>query len=62
MIEKLAHGTLLDRRFMDGAELSGGQWQRIAVARIIEQGDHAQLMKLDGQYAELYTLQASQHG
>jgi len=47
---------------MDGAELSGGQWQRIAVARIIEQGDHAQLMKLDGQYAELYPLQASQYG
>ncbi|GIH26977.1 multidrug ABC transporter permease [Acrocarpospora phusangensis] len=25
--------TLLDRRFNDGQELSGGQWQRIAVAR-----------------------------
>ncbi|GAA4075070.1 ABC transporter ATP-binding protein [Nonomuraea soli] len=25
--------TLLDRRFKDGQELSGGQWQRIAVAR-----------------------------
>jgi ATP-binding cassette subfamily B protein len=25
--------TLLDRRFKDGKELSGGQWQRIAVAR-----------------------------
>ncbi|GAA2212077.1 ABC transporter ATP-binding protein [Nonomuraea monospora] len=25
--------TLLDRRFKDGHELSGGQWQRIAVAR-----------------------------
>jgi ATP-binding cassette, subfamily B, bacterial len=35
VIEKLAHGydTLLDRRFKDGAELSGGQWQRIAAAR-----------------------------
>ncbi|GII06971.1 multidrug ABC transporter permease [Planomonospora parontospora subsp. parontospora] len=31
----LPHGydTLLDRRFKDGQELSGGQWQRIAVAR-----------------------------
>jgi ATP-binding cassette, subfamily B, bacterial len=27
------YGTLLDRRFKDGHELSGGQWQRIAVAR-----------------------------
>ncbi len=35
VIDKLAHGydTLLDRRFKDGAELSGGQWQRIAAAR-----------------------------
>jgi ATP-binding cassette, subfamily B, bacterial len=27
------YDTLLDRRFKDGCELSGGQWQRIAVAR-----------------------------
>jgi len=27
------YDTLLDRQFKDGAELSGGQWQRIAVAR-----------------------------
>ncbi|MCF6476964.1 ATP-binding cassette domain-containing protein, partial [Nonomuraea sp. MG754425] len=35
VIDTLPHGyhTLLDRRFKDGAELSGGQWQRIAVAR-----------------------------
>jgi ATP-binding cassette subfamily B protein/ATP-binding cassette subfamily C protein len=35
VIEKLPHGydTLLDRHFKDGAELSGGQWQRIAAAR-----------------------------
>ena len=35
VIGKLARGydTLLDRRFKDGAELSGGQWQRIAAAR-----------------------------
>ncbi|MEV7010615.1 ABC transporter ATP-binding protein [Streptosporangium sp. NPDC051022] len=27
------YDTLLDRRFKDGQELSGGQWQRIAIAR-----------------------------
>jgi ATP-binding cassette, subfamily B, bacterial len=27
------YDTLLDRRFRDGCDLSGGQWQRIAVAR-----------------------------
>jgi ATP-binding cassette, subfamily B, bacterial len=29
--------------------------------RIAEQGGHAELMALGGQYAELYTLQASQY-
>ena len=35
VIGKLPRGydTLLDRHFKDGAELSGGQWQRIAAAR-----------------------------
>ncbi|WP_243725760.1 ABC transporter ATP-binding protein [Actinomadura rubrisoli] len=35
VVAGLAHGydTLLDRRFQGGAELSGGQWQRLAVAR-----------------------------
>jgi ATP-binding cassette subfamily B protein/ATP-binding cassette subfamily C protein len=35
VIDELPHGydTLLDRRFDGGAELSGGQWQRLAVAR-----------------------------
>jgi ATP-binding cassette subfamily B protein/ATP-binding cassette subfamily C protein len=35
VVAGLPHGyrTLLDRRFKDGHELSGGQWQRIAVAR-----------------------------
>jgi ATP-binding cassette subfamily B protein len=35
VVAELPHGyrTLLDRRFKDGHEPSGGQWQRIAVAR-----------------------------
>ena len=35
VIEGLPRGyrTLLNREFKDGAELSGGQWQRVAVAR-----------------------------
>ncbi|MBP2703213.1 ABC transporter ATP-binding protein [Microbispora sp. RL4-1S] len=35
VVAELPHGyrTLLDRRFKDGRDLSGGQWQRIAVAR-----------------------------
>lgn len=117
------YDTLLAREFKDGAELSGGQWQRIAAARgfyraapllimdeptaaldaraeyalfssirslaldrtvliithrlasvrhadriyvlargsVIESGTHASLMAQGGQYAELYTLQASQY-
>jgi ATP-binding cassette, subfamily B, bacterial len=125
VIEGLVHGydTLLARQFKDGAELSGGQWQRIAAARafyrtapllimdeptaaldaraeyalfstlrvhaatrsvllithrlasvrqadriyvlahgkLAEQGTHEELMALGGQYAELFTLQASQY-
>jgi len=117
------YDTLLARQFKGGAELSGGQWQRIAAARgfyrtapllimdeptaaldaraeyalfsslrtlardrtvliithrlasvrhadriyvlgrgkVIESGTHADLMTLGGQYAELYTIQASQY-
>ncbi|RAY11764.1 ABC transporter ATP-binding protein [Actinomadura craniellae] len=35
VVDELPHGyeTLLDRRFENGHELSGGQWQRLAVAR-----------------------------
>lgn len=117
------YDTLLARQFKDGAELSGGQWQRIAAARgfyrtapllimdeptaaldaraeyalfsslpilardrtvliithrlasvrhadriyvlahgkVAETGTHAGLMALAGQYAELYTIQASQY-
>jgi ATP-binding cassette, subfamily B, bacterial len=125
VIAELAKGydTLLARQFKDGAELSGGQWQRIAAARgfyrtapllimdeptaaldaraeyalfsslrtlardrtvliithrlasvrhadriyvlahgkVVESGTHAELMALGGQYAELYTIQASQY-
>ena len=125
VIAELARGydTLLARQFKDGAELSGGQWQRIAAARgfyrtapllimdeptaaldaraeyalfsslrtlardrtvliithrlasvrhadriyvlahgkVAETGTHADLMTLGGQYAELYTIQASQY-
>jgi ATP-binding cassette, subfamily B, bacterial len=125
VIEALPNGydTLLDRHFKNGAELSGGQWQRIAAARgfyrtapllimdeptaaldaraeyalftsipkhaehrsvllithrlasvrhadriyvlhhgrVIEQGTHAELLALDGQYADLFNLQASQY-
>jgi ATP-binding cassette subfamily B protein/ATP-binding cassette subfamily C protein len=123
VVAGLARGydTLLDRRFEGGAELSGGQWQRLAVGRgffrdapllicdeptaaldaraehhlferirthadgrtvllithrlasvrhadriyvlehgkVIEEGDHAALMAVDGLYADLYGLQAS---
>ena len=125
VIAELARGydTLLARQFKDGAELSGGQWQRIAAARgfyrtapllimdeptaaldaraeyalfsslrtlardrtvliithrlasvrhadriyvlscgkVAESGTHTDLMALGGQYAELYTIQASQY-
>ena len=126
LIESLPHGwrTVLSREYTNGVELSGGQWQRIALARalmaveggarvlildeptanldvraeaalyerfleitaglttilishrfsavrqadrvvvladgrIVEQGTHAELVALSGQYARMYELQAS---
>ncbi|MEO3748780.1 ABC transporter ATP-binding protein [Plantactinospora sp. B5E13] len=122
MIDELPHGyeTLLDRRFKDGQDLSGGQWQRLVAARglyrngqllicdepsaaldaraehalfqqfrrhperavvlithrlanvrhadriyvlrdgrLIEEGNHSQLMVAGGLYHELFELQAS---
>ena len=37
IVEELEHGweSVLDRRYERGAELSGGQWQRIALARAL---------------------------
>jgi len=125
VIAELERGydTLLARQFKGGAELSGGQWQRIAAARgfyrtapllimdeptaaldaraeyalfsslrvlardrtvliithrlasvrhadriyvlahgkVAESGTHTDLLALGGQYAELYTIQASQY-
>jgi ATP-binding cassette subfamily B protein len=122
VIERLPAGyeTMLSRAFVDGAELSRGEWQRVAVARaffreapllvldepaaaldaiaerdlyerlralcvdrsallishrfstvrmahriyvlrdgrVIEHGSHAELMAIDGHYADLFTVQA----
>lgn len=115
------YGTMLGRRFEGGVDLSGGQWQKVALARaymreaqvlildeptaaldaraeyevfqrfadltrgkiailishrfstvrmaenilvleqgrVLEQGSHADLMRLGGRYAELFSLQAA---
>jgi ATP-binding cassette, subfamily B, bacterial len=115
------YGTMLGRRFEGGVDLSGGQWQKVALARaymrdaqvlildeptaaldaraeyevfqrfadlttgkiaiiishrfstvrmaghilviehgrVLEEGSHAELMAVDGRYAELFSLQAA---
>lgn len=48
--------TLLDKRFVDGAEPSGGQWQRLAAARGFYRGDdgeHTPLLIADEPTAAL---------
>jgi ATP-binding cassette subfamily B protein/ATP-binding cassette subfamily C protein len=48
------YGTLLDRRFMGGADLSGGQWQRLAIARaLMAVEDGAGVLVLDEPTANL---------
>jgi ATP-binding cassette subfamily B protein len=43
-----------------GVRLSGGQKQRLSIARVFlaEQGTHAELIALNGVYANLYNMQA----
>ncbi len=56
IIEGLPHGwdTVLDRRFPQGAQLSGGQWQRIALARALFAVDHgASVLIMDEPTANL---------
>ncbi len=63
-------GQSLGNLSEDGIELSGGQWQRLALARytgrilvmqggaLVEEGDHDFLMKKDGAYASMYRAQS----
>ncbi|MCP2258161.1 ATP-binding cassette, subfamily B [Streptoalloteichus tenebrarius] len=53
VLSSLRHGyaTLLSRQFTDGADLSGGQWQRLALARAFYRDAH--LLVLDEPTASL---------
>lgn len=56
LIEGLPHGwdTVLSRRFTGGADLSGGQWQRIAMARaLFAAASGAGILVLDEPTAQL---------
>ena len=56
VLEALPHGfeTVLSRQYEDGAELSGGQWQRLAIARALYAvGAGARVLVLDEPTAAL---------
>jgi ATP-binding cassette subfamily B protein len=56
LVAGLAHGwdTVLSRQFKDGTDLSGGQWQRLALARALYAVDHgAGVLILDEPTASL---------
>ncbi|MFF8959601.1 ABC transporter ATP-binding protein [Streptomyces sp. NPDC014894] len=56
LVERLPHGpeTVLSSRYAGGSDLSGGQWQRVALARVSYAVEHgARLLVLDEPTAQL---------